>query len=372
MEKYNEKDVLRLAKRWNNPKRNYLLVNPLQAKHIPVPPEKALKMMNSIGCLLREAAPSASLIIGFAETATAIGAAAAMEFQDSVYYIHTTREYCKNSTLKFYEEHSHAMEQQLVSDTLKNMNHNKIILIDDEISTGKTIENIIYALKNAFPNLKNTEFIIGSVINRLTQERINSLAEKSIRFISLVSIENKSYDEEVSKFSIETPQKVLTPNKYNYYSFAPSNKIPDLRNGCNVRSMKSKLSDFSEESFRYLAPHISNYKKILVLGTEECMISAICLGVKIEKELKNVSVYTHATTRSPIGISSNEDYPCKNGFSIESFYEKDRVTYLYNVKSYDAVIVVTDSDDNSQCELAMNCLCSLFSEYSKEIYLIRG
>ena len=39
--KYVESDLVRIAKRENNTKRNYLVVNPLQGKHIPVQPSKA-------------------------------------------------------------------------------------------------------------------------------------------------------------------------------------------------------------------------------------------------------------------------------------------------------------------------------------------
>ena len=40
MHPYTAADTLRIAKRYNNPKRSYLLVNPLQAKHIPVSPRR--------------------------------------------------------------------------------------------------------------------------------------------------------------------------------------------------------------------------------------------------------------------------------------------------------------------------------------------
>ena len=76
MPSYSSQDLLRIAKRFNNPKRTYLLVDPLQAKHIPVSPGRALEMMESLGDLLKKY-PGPRLVIGFAETATAIGAAAA-------------------------------------------------------------------------------------------------------------------------------------------------------------------------------------------------------------------------------------------------------------------------------------------------------
>ena len=72
---YTPENTLRIAKRFNNAKRTYLLVNPLQAKHIPVSPTASLEMMEALGRQLAEQYPAARLVIGFAETATAIGAA---------------------------------------------------------------------------------------------------------------------------------------------------------------------------------------------------------------------------------------------------------------------------------------------------------
>ena len=77
MHPYTAADTLRIAKRYNNPKRSYLLVNPLQAKHIPVSPAAALEMMGALGDQVAAKYPEARLVIGFAETATAIGAAVA-------------------------------------------------------------------------------------------------------------------------------------------------------------------------------------------------------------------------------------------------------------------------------------------------------
>ena len=72
---YTQSQILRIAKRFRNAKRSYLLVNPLQAKHLPVSPSQALDMMETLGERLRAEFPFAKLVIGFAETATAIGAA---------------------------------------------------------------------------------------------------------------------------------------------------------------------------------------------------------------------------------------------------------------------------------------------------------
>ena len=52
---YTEKDLVKIAKRENNTKRNYLVVDPLQGKHIPVVPSKALDLFDVISNDIKEA-----------------------------------------------------------------------------------------------------------------------------------------------------------------------------------------------------------------------------------------------------------------------------------------------------------------------------
>ena len=49
MNSYTKNDLLKLAKRHHNTKRTYLLVDPLQGKHIPVSPTESLKMLGTLG-----------------------------------------------------------------------------------------------------------------------------------------------------------------------------------------------------------------------------------------------------------------------------------------------------------------------------------
>ena len=88
---YQESDLVCIGKRENNKKRNYLVVNKLQGKHIPVSPSKALGMFDALADILKEKYSGKKLLlVGFAETATAIGAEIAIKL--GAYYIQTTRE----------------------------------------------------------------------------------------------------------------------------------------------------------------------------------------------------------------------------------------------------------------------------------------
>ena len=145
-------NMIGIAQRKNNHKRNYLFVNRFQAKHIPVSPSKALKLFQKLGekvyCDYKN---KKTTMIGFAETATAIASTVAIHCPDDVYYIHTSRETLpsKYSVVEFKEEHSHATQQILYCKKAEEMlfQSEKILFIEDEITTGKTILNFIEALQ---------------------------------------------------------------------------------------------------------------------------------------------------------------------------------------------------------------------------------
>lgn len=155
MHPYTAADTLRIAKRYNNPKRSYLLVNPLQAKHIPVSPAAALEMMGALGDQVAAKYPEARLVIGFAETATAIGAAVAARLGPDCLYVHTTREALDGDWILFREEHSHAAEHRLCADHLADWIDRSpaIVFVDDEFSTGRTLINMVQQLRERYPRL---------------------------------------------------------------------------------------------------------------------------------------------------------------------------------------------------------------------------
>ena len=100
---YNETDLVRIAKRENNNKRNYLVVNRLQGKHIPVKPVIALGMFRELAATIKGSYKGETLLlVGFAETATAIGAAVAIELGTK--YIQTTREVIPGVEYIFFSE----------------------------------------------------------------------------------------------------------------------------------------------------------------------------------------------------------------------------------------------------------------------------
>ena len=356
MLKYKETDILRIAKRIGNQKRSYLMVNPLQAKHIPVSPSKALHMMTTLGEIVAKQYSNARLVIGFAETATAIGAVVAKTLSNECYYIQTTREIVKEAKnyICFSEEHSHATEQNLIADNLDDLfcKTETIILVDDEFSTGKTLINMLTRLRVDYPILKKKRIVAASIINRMSKSNITKWQDEGVESICLLKLENTDYSISVESIDVEPAVNCLNIHKNSDNVKSILHNLPDPRLGIVI-------SDYYERCFAALKLIKSacelRGKKVLILGTEECMIPALLIGKEIEELGETKSVKCHATTRSPIGTSKTIGYPAQSGFKIHSFYDLQRDSYIYNLNTYDVAIIVSDTKASFKiglCELS--------------------
>lgn len=364
MQQYTSDNTFKLAKRQNNAKRAYLLVNPLQAKHIPVSPTKSLRMMRCFGEQLAEKYPCTKLVIGFAETATAIGAAAAACFSEDCIYIHTTREEVAGvkDWICFLEEHSHAMEQKLCGDHVEQWlaESPQIIFIDDELSTGKTLINIIEQLRLKFPSIKNKTIVAASVINRLTKQNTRRLLAAGIKEEYLVKLPDTDYSDAVSNFDTIPVMDAPDGNNCIYECVSTVEPLMRPHTGVLIKDYRDNCQRIAKAFVANLNNTLSENNKILVLGTEECMYPALILGEELET-MTGARVRCHATTRSPIGVCSYPGYPITKGYRLHSFYAENRETYIYNTEPYDMAIVLTDTDVH--IEKAFSDMSGIWKQY---------
>ena len=56
----------------------------------------------------------------------------------------------------------------------------------------------------------------------------------------------------------------------------------------------------------------------------------------------------HATTRSPIAVSQESEYPLHERYELASLYDRDRKTYLYDLAHYDMVFIITDAPQDKE------------------------
>ena len=344
---YNKNELYKIAKRENNTKRPYLLVNPLQGKHMPVSPAKSFEVFKELSDKLSlKYEGEKLLIIGFAETATAIGAAVAVNISDCKYFIQTTREIITNARyLIFSETHSHATEQKLVSNNLHKMieETDRIVFIEDEVTTGNTILSIINIIKDRYYTLP-TKFGIGSILNSMTTDTLNKFSTAGIDCTYILKLGDEDYTSIANGYSSNNNLCRKTDFELDDNVQIMVNNYLNSRVGVDTLSYKKLCSKLSESVNSYIDCNELEGKDILVLGTEEFMYPAMYSARIIEKTFSAKSVSFHATTRSPIMPCSENGYPIVSRNELASIYDKNRVTYLYNLKKYDKAIVIHDSD----------------------------
>ena len=358
MRTYTKESILRVAKRYRNAKRSYLLVNPLQAKHMPVSPTEALTMMRTLGEGLKQEFPGAKLVIGFAETATALGAAVAKELGPDCAFLTTTREAGEGpGWVHFLEEHSHAAEQKLWGgdfDTLLEQTE-AVLFVDDEISTGKTLRNMVAQLTERWPELGKKTLVAASLLNRVTPEQEAALAEAGIVCRCLVRLPQEDYTAQVADLTV-TEAPPAEPKTISFrQEMLPGEGLLDPRKTLPIGAYEASCQAVAESILLHALGPVETLGKTLVLGTEECMYPALILGERLEH--LGADVYCHATTRSPIGLCDAPGYPIASGWKLPSFYEDGRITYVYNLTEYDTAIVVSDTS-KTDCQ-ALEALASV-------------
>lgn len=336
-----------IAKRLNNQKRSYLLVNSLQAKHLPVSPSAALAMMERLGeGLVRRAEPPC-LAAAFAETATAVGAAAAKTLGDDTLFMTTTREpQAEGRWIEFLEEHSHARQHMLCADGLEERiaRSGSVILLDDEFSTGKTLRNMFKRLKEEYPAILGKSLIAASLLNRLSDENAQRLLEEGIGEEALWKIPEEDYTPALAQIDVCEAEPVSAADAAaDIERLRWKHSLPDPRRGVVIGVYDEACRRLNEDILGRIARAVLESRSVLVLGTEECMYPAILMGSEIERRFPGIAVYSQATTRSPIGISTAAGYPIREGRRLPSLYDEERVTYIYNLAHYDTTIIVTDA-----------------------------
>ncbi len=346
---YQLQDLLRVARRLRNNRRPWLYVNPLQGKHIPAPPTEVWNLFQCLADRLTAAYPTEKLlIIGFAETATAIGTAVSVLCPSAAYTMTTTRENIPDTRYLFFtESHSHATEQRLAVDGLEEAlgQVERVVFVEDEVTTGSTIWKLITALREAYPQYTGG-FAIASLLNSMTDERLQYFQEQHVPLHWLLQIpagygldqlEHIPEGEDGEPEHIPEAPETLEPTVSGRGEACWNPRLVSPRQAA-VQGMETFVRDVLMQ-----IPETENLRSILVLGTEEFMLPGIALGKALEDRFPAAEVRFHATTRSPISVFDLPDYPLHRRFSLPSLYDPARQTYLYDLRPYDLVLIATDA-----------------------------
>ncbi|WP_433742382.1 phosphoribosyltransferase family protein [Falsibacillus pallidus] len=367
-----------------NKKRGFLFVSKVLGKHIPVMPVTAL----SVGALLADRyidihhhrnhplrnaliqtvnngigdpsllskmketkldLPERTLFIGFAETATALGHAMFNCFHNAVYF-HTTREYIPylDSIIRFEEEHSHATSHRCYINPSILENSHPVVLVDDEMTTGKTALNIIESIHKFHPRKHYTVVSILDWRSRAQKEKFREMEKKlgiEITEVSLLSGEIEPEGFPVENIE-ESELNIAGRGTVQYHTIpTPSLHKVNINEGIPYLSQSGRFGITSEETSaleNYLSEIGAILKgrrkgtKTLCMGTGEFMYIPMTTAAEMGK-----GVFFQSTTRSPIYPHKKESYGAKCRYTFDSIETPGVANYFYNVEKgqYDEVFL---------------------------------
>lgn len=379
-------ELLIMAARINK-KRSFLFVSKVLGKHLPIQPQKGLltsaflaaryaETVKGLDCpgkdnLIKSFSQNISdfpsstfipkdinpVIIGFAETATALGHAFFDCFEMAEYF-HTTREEIAGlqSSITFEEEHSHATSHRCYIPIEMINNEREIILVDDEMTTGKTALNIIQSIHQQFPR---GEYTVVSILDWRSEEHKQQFVELermlgiTIHIVSLMAGEVSVKQ----KRSLPTPEGD-SENDYNdhpYQSLLEELSLSSFFKQTALSSLTLKGVPFIQGTGRFgitsadnsalqqqIAEAASFLKqkrtggKTLCLGTGEFMYIPMKLAAEMGKE-----VFYQSTTRSPVFIQDIPDYGARFGMQFPNPEDNNVSHFVYNIPpgKYDELFI---------------------------------
>ena len=347
MRLYDDQSVshLFLAKRENNPCRAHIIMNTRQAKHFPSDPAQTLELF---GELARKAAQDGraertTVVIAFAETATAIGAVVAGAFHDC-FFVTTTREPLPDwaTAISFEESHSHAKRHYLcVRDEDVFRRAAQVILVDDEYTTGNTAIKLVRALDGCLaPDCR-----IYAAALAASGESIENFRDAGIIPITLADTGNITNTAEPERVSPDLSPKDRTPDMV-----LRKNSVLDPRLGVNADSYLAECRRFCMQ----LSEEFQGDKTqtVEIVGTEEFCYPPLLLGKLLSEKYGRVVV--HCSTRSPMlpfdserdgfSLPGQGEYPVVNRTLAYSPYDPERRVFLYNTEKCALSIVMTDAE----------------------------
>lgn len=407
-----------------NKKRAFLFVSKVLGKHMPVHPLKPLlvsgllamayakeqtgktpphqddvvealktndhvKLTEAYAALKKEklSAVNEPIVIGFAETATALGHGV-YDVIEGASYIHTTREQLLDldPSLVFEEEHSHATDQLCYADDALLRTDRPIVLVDDEVTTGRTNMNIIRDLHAKHPR---SSYTILSILDWRTEEHEEAMLqlqeELGVNITSLSLLKGQmmfrgtTLDEPAYSYEIAAQEKRPELSFHSLQSFFkqvpyslshavnPAGHSPYIHETGRF-GLSAADTDAIDQAATEAGLNLQRERKgkqTLCLGTGELMYVPMRLAAHMGE-----GVLFHSTTRSPIHPVEKEGYAVQNGFAFLSPEDARIQHYVYNIPKdqYDDVFLFFEKKVSQE---ALMPLIHLFAErHVKHVHIV--
>ncbi|MES9541082.1 phosphoribosyltransferase domain-containing protein [Actinomadura sp. NPDC000600] len=388
-----------------NPKRAHLLVSAVLGKHVPTDPRLVYGSGLLLGELVRARlrgdepsrpgsllldglrgepnaatalrdllrvpqAPVDAIVLGYAETATALGHSVA-DALGGAYYLHSTRRPVEGFAPYggFEEEHSHATSHLLLPADPAPLDRDvPVVLVDDELSTGRTVLNTIEALHAVRPRRHYVLAALVDLRGPADRARMDALAARLGARIDAVALAGGQ---------VELPDGVLEAGRAIVAGISSPSAMPEGGPGLDITRVEldwpAGLPDGGRHGFLpdyrarlekelarmgdALAAGLGEASRVLVLGFEELMYAPLRLAEALADARPDVDVRYSTTTRSPVLAVDDPGYAIRTRLVFPSHDDPadgPGERYAYNVapgtgqRPFDRIVFVVDDVGDTQ------------------------
>ncbi|ABS04770.1 pyrimidine operon attenuation protein/uracil phosphoribosyltransferase [Kineococcus radiotolerans] len=388
-------DLLGLALR-RNPRRAHLLVSEVLGKHVPTDPRLVRAAGARLGGLVadvlgvpdapgpdagtwraalagdelataavaagvqRAPARPDALVVGYAETATGLGQTVADALGCAG--LHSTRRAVPGALdyAGFEEEHSHATGHRLlprdpaVLAALADPTA-PVVLVDDELSTGRTVANTLRALHARSPH---RHYVVAGLVDvraEADRARLDGLGAELGARVDVVSL---------ARGVVDLPPDVLARGADLVAGVAPvvpaagapADAVPvrvDWPSGVPTTARFGTAPAHAEllagaDLVRHLLPEVRTDAEVLVLASEELLHAPLAVACQLAARHPG-RVRFSSTTRSPVLAVDDPGYAVRSSVAFTSHdpaVDGPGTRYAHNAAregGWDAIVLVVDS-----------------------------
>lgn len=358
------RELVGLALR-RNPRRAHLLVSHVLGKHIPVEPDRTLHAARALAGRVRDLAPGPFAVLGFAETATGLGHGVAAALNSDA-YLHSTRRTVDGVRpwRVFEEEHSHATGHLLFPDAGDPLRARTVVLVDDELSTGRTVENTVRAMPAGRPAVAAALVDLrggsGAAIPTAALARGSIVLPSDLPARAAALIERAAHRPKPGSSAPGAPVNRLAAD------WPPTTREGGRHGFCRADDAAARAAS-SRVAEQLAAERVG--ERVLVLGTEELMYVPTLIAAALSDVAgERAHVRVSSTTRSPVATIDEPGYAVRTALVFPAHDgppDGPGPRYAYNVAAardgdpYSTVVLVVDERGDSAALWAPDGLVEL-------------
>jgi hypothetical protein len=302
--------------------------------------------------LLAELAPAAPvpslLTLGFAETATALGHLVADQLGSA--YLHSTRRPDGPVPVAagFVESHSHATDHLLRPGPAVSLaGDGPLVLVDDELSTGRTALGVIEAVHAVQPR---SRYVVAGLVD------VRSAAADALRAATAARLDCRIDLVALVGGAVRVPEgtaRRVARELPDTPPTAPAPRTPDVRElalpwpASVPQGGRHGFAPADRAAFdaaiaaaaAALTGAVGDARRVLLLGTEELMYLPLRLALALRDPRRAIAF--QSTTRSPVHALDVSGYPVRRRIDFTGLVHPagdERATrHVYNARWPDSV-----------------------------------